>query len=86
MVRSTATPCVSNHKAIAQEMFSLIGKCSRDFRLAHRANRLINFAKQSRAANKAGLLPPTRKGASADSKPAIARTASDGGSSLRSSQ
>jgi hypothetical protein len=28
------------------------------------------------------LLPPTRKGASADSKPAIARIASDGGSSL----
>src|SRR5438445_6225852 len=28
-----------------------------------------------------GLLPPTRKGASADSKPAIARIASDGGSS-----
>src|SRR5438445_11699880 len=28
-----------------------------------------------------GLLPPTRKGASADSKPAIARIASDGGAS-----
>jgi hypothetical protein len=28
------------------------------------------------------LLPPTRKGASADSKPAIARIASDGGSEL----
>src|SRR6266481_7548843 len=34
------------------------------------------------AAKKNGLLPPTRKGASADSKPAIARIASDGGSSL----
>jgi len=31
---------------------------------------------------KTGLLPPTRKNASADSKRAIARKASDGGSSL----
>src|SRR5258708_7058505 len=31
---------------------------------------------------KDGLLPPTRNGASADSKPDIARGASDGGSSL----
>jgi hypothetical protein len=35
-----------------------------------------------RHAKKDGLLPPTHKGASADSKPAIARIASDGGSSL----
>jgi hypothetical protein len=44
---------------------------------------MTGSAKQStKLQGKHGLLPPTRKSASADSKRAIARTASDGGSSL----
>jgi hypothetical protein len=52
---------------------------ARDERNSARAE-MTDSAKQSIEPQN-GLLPPTRKGASADSKPAIARIASDGGSS-----